>query len=227
MEAGFSVVVLWIAFAGSHLVLSSARVRPALVLHLGLRGFLGLYSLVALATFVPLVRVFAAHKHAGPLLWLTLGPPAVARGLNYMLMAVAFALLIASLLPGSTPPSAMQARGPVGVQGLTRITRHPTLAAFGLFGLAHLLVNGTLGDLGFFGGFPLFAWLGAAHQDGRKSRDLPGYGAVVAATSVIPFAAVLAGRQRLVGRELPLAGLAAGVALAVVIRLAHPHLFGP
>lgn len=227
METVAPLLLFWVAFAGSHVVLSSAGVRPALVRRVGALGFLGLYSLVALATFLPLVQVFAAHKHAGPLLWTTLGPPVLARGLNHVLMAAAFCLLVGSLLPGSTPPSAMQARGPVVARGLTRITRHPMLVAFALFGLAHLLVNGNLGDLVFFGGFPLFAWIGARHQDARKARDLPGYGELVASTSLVPFAAIVGGRQRLVMAELPVAALLLGLALTVVIRLLHPRLFGP
>jgi uncharacterized membrane protein len=39
-----------LAFVGSHLLLSHP-LRPVLAARLGKRGFLGLYSLVALATF--------------------------------------------------------------------------------------------------------------------------------------------------------------------------------
>ena len=36
---------------------------------------------------------------------------------------------------------------------------------------------GALTDLVFFGGFSVFAWIGAAHQDSRKVVDVPGYAA--------------------------------------------------
>jgi len=220
-----AILLLWLAFGATHVVLSSARVRPVLVARLGDGGFLALYSVVALAIFVPLTSVFATHKHAGPLLWQTVGPAAVARGLNHVLMAAALVLLVASLLPGSPPPSAMQARGPAVVRGMTRVTRHPTSTAFALFGLAHLLVNGNLGDLLFFGGFPVFSWVGARHQDSRKLRDVPGYADVVATTSIVPFAAIVGGRQRLA--DFPVGAAALGLALAVVLRLWHHQLFGP
>ena len=100
-------------------------------------------------------------------------------------------------------------------------------AGASLFGLAHLLVNGALGDVLFFGGFPLFAWIGSRHQDERLARNKAGYRELVADTSFVPFAAVLSGRQRLIPRELPWGGFAAGVVLALAVRHWHGALFGP
>jgi uncharacterized membrane protein len=227
METTLLIGGFWAAFAGTHVWLSSARTRAALIERVGAQPFQGIYSLVALATFVPLVWIFATHKHAGPLLWMTIGPPALARLVNYVLMAVALMLFVASLLPSSTPPSSMLARGPATAHGIVRITRHPMLAGFGLFGIAHLLVNGSLGDMLFFGGFPLYAWIGGRHQDSRKMQTVPGYETLVATTSIVPFAAILAGRQRLVARELPIAALAAGLLVTVLLRLYHHRIFGP
>lgn len=226
MTTAALVATFWAAFMASHVALSSSALRPRLVGALGLPPFLGLYSLVAFVTFVPLVWAFFAGRHEGPTLWVTLGPPVVARMASIALMTAAFALFVCSLLPGSTAPSAMQVRGDAGdVHGLLRITRHPQFAAFALFGVAHLLVNGGLAAIVFFGGFPLFAWIGGRHQDQRMLRDRPGYDRVLATTSLVPFAAILAGRQRLVVRELPWAGLAAGVVLAAIVRRYHAALF--
>lgn len=221
------LAILWIAFAGTHVWMSSAGPRARLVDRLGAVGFQGTYSMVALATFGPLLWIFWTHKHAGPLLWSTIGPPEMARIANYVLMAAALALLVCSLVPSGAAPSAMQARGPVTARGLTRVTRHPMLAAFGIFGIAHLLVNGNLGDIVFFAGFPLFAWIGGRHQDSRKVREVPGYEQLVATTSIAPFGAILRGRQRLVVRELPFGALGAGLAGTVLLRTYHHLLFGP
>jgi uncharacterized membrane protein len=218
---------LWLAFAGSHLALSSRGWRAALHARLGENGFRSLYSLLALACFVPLVWIFAHAKHAGPLLWSTLGPAPLARALNGVLMALAGVLLVAALLPASAAPSSMAASGaPRTPRGLLRVTRHPMLAAFGLFGVAHLLVNGALADVLFFGGWPLFAWIGARHQDARLRRDRPGYAAFADATSTVPFAAIAAGRQRLVVGELPWGAIAGGLALVVALQWWHAALFG-
>jgi uncharacterized membrane protein len=152
----------WVLFAGTHLLLSSSLVRPQLIAKVGERPFLGIYSLVALATFLPLVIYYANHKHAGPQLWRTfLGLELLIHDLNLLLMALAFVLLVGGLI--ARPPSSMLASGKPEAYGITRITRHPTFAAFWLFGIAHCLMNGTVGDLVFFGGFSLFACIGAAH----------------------------------------------------------------
>jgi uncharacterized membrane protein len=227
MGATLLIGAFWTAFAGTHVWLSSANARGSLIRRVGPQGFQGVYSVVALATFVPLVWIFATSKHAGPLLWTTLGPPAIARALNYVLMAAALVLLVSSLLPSSTPPSAMQARGPATAHGMLRVTRHPMLAAFALFGLAHLLVNGNLGDVLFFAGFVVFAWVGASHQDSRKRHEVPGYDELMRSTSIVPFAAILAGRQRFVARELPVAAVVIGLVVTVVVRFYHHSLFGP
>jgi uncharacterized membrane protein len=223
------IALLWAGFAGAHLYLSGASVRPRLVARLGPDAFRGVYSLVALIWFGCLVWYYAHHKHTGPLLWTTLGPPALARALSHALMFLAFALLVPAVLPAHAAPSSMAAGGSDAgaARGLVRITRHPLLVGLALFGLAHLLVNGRVGDVVFFGGFPLFVWAGARHQDARLSGDRPGYRNLVAQTSVVPFAAVVAGRQRLVAAELPWGAIAAGLVLAAIVRWWHASLFGP
>jgi uncharacterized membrane protein len=229
MQAALWLAFLWAAFAGSHLVLSSTRFRPRLRARLGEQGFRGVYSLVVLAIFIALVRAYFANRHAGPLLWTTVGPPEVARTLNHVLMGLGLILAASSFAPSGAAPSAMQAppEGIARVRGVTRITRHPTLVALALFGIAHLLVNGSLADVVFFGGFPVFIWIGTRHQDDRMARDRPGYRSVIANTSTLPFGAIVAGRQSLVLRELPLLGVVVGLGLAIVLRVFHAQLFGP
>ena len=65
MSATVWIVLLWLGFAGSHMLLSSVRLRPILVERIGERGYAGVFSLVALGFFVPLVWVYFASKHHG------------------------------------------------------------------------------------------------------------------------------------------------------------------
>lgn len=221
MEAA-GIVAWWVAFAGTHMALSSLRLRPALVARLGERGFQGLYSLVALATFVPLVRAYYQHKHAGPLLWSFTGVPGV-RLAAFALMGVAATLVVAGLVQ---PSPASMAGGKAEVRGVARITRHPLLMGFGVWGVAHLLVASVnAAELAFFGGFPLFAALGCAHQDRRKLVTVgERYRAFHDATPFLPFtrAGALAGLRE---KPVPVA-IAAGVALAFGLRQAHGWLAG-
>src|SRR5207249_624675 len=51
------------------------------------------------------------------------------------------------------------------------------------------------------------------------------YADYLAATSAMPFAAILAGRQRFVWREFPLGAFATGLAVAVALRAVHGSIF--
>jgi len=97
MSPTVTIVLLWLGFAGSHLTLSSVRVRQALVARIGEGPFRGLYSLVAFAFFIPLVWTYFGHKHAGPWLWtLPLGPGL--RWAIYAGMGLAFVLVVAGFI---------------------------------------------------------------------------------------------------------------------------------
>jgi uncharacterized membrane protein len=227
MQEAFILLCWWVLFAGTHIVLSSSLVRPKLIAAVGERPFLGLYSLVAFATLIPLCWYYAKYKHADPRLWQTFGGSFLylpARDLNLVLMTLAFILLVHGLI--ARPPSAMMTSGTPTPYGVTRITRHPTFAAIFLFGVAHCLVNGTLSDLIFFGGFAVFSWIGAWHQDTRKSVDIPGYVAFKDATSFLPFAAILRAKQPLKLDELRWQITLLALILFYVIRAYHPSLFG-
>ena len=224
MNATLIIAGWWLLFGGTHVLLSSARVRPRLVDRLGERSFQAVYSLVALATFVPLCVYYGRHKHLGPQLWVTLEPYLLARDFNIGCMLLAFVLLVGGIL--QRPPSSLLAQGTPQAYGMTRITRHPVFAAAFLFGLAHLALVGALSDVVFFGGFVVFAWLGARHQDQRKSRDLPGYAEFQAATSFVPFAAIVGKKQPFPGRELRWGMILLAVILFYLVRFYHPALFG-
>ncbi len=214
------ILALWLGFGGSHMLMSSARVRSRLVTTMGEGMFLGLYSLVSLGFFVPLVRSYFAHKHAGPLLWsVPIGTPL--RWAVYLGMAVAFVLMVSGLVRPS--PTSIVPGGPTP-RGALRLTRHPLFMGLGLFGLLHLIPNGSAADVAFFGGFPVFAVLGCWHQDRRKlaagSADLRRF---LATTPFLPFT----GSQSWLGiRELGAVVIGAGTAVTVVLRYVHPAWFG-
>jgi uncharacterized membrane protein len=202
------IVALWIAFAATHMGLSSLRLRPRLLERLGERGFLGIYSLVALALFVSLVWVYAGHKHAGPALW-SLGELPGVWVIIYVGMAVALVLAAAGML---TPSPAAMRPGKTEVKGVFRITRHPLSMGIGLFGLMHLLgAQVHAGELAFFGGLVVFSLLACRHF--RRFHEQ---------TPFLPFT----GPGALQGlKEMPVA-IVAGIVVAALLRYFHPTLFG-
>jgi uncharacterized membrane protein len=223
---GYSWIFFWwVAFAGSHYVLSSLGVRRQLIARLGQNGFVGLYSLAAFATFIPLVVTYWRHKHDGPLLWNLAAVPGV-RLLAIAIVGLGAVCLVLSFFQPS--PTGMVPGTPKRSRGVTRITRHPLFLSISLWGLGHMLVNGFLGDAIFFGGFLVHAIIGALHQDARKlALEGESLAPFYAETSLLPFAAIAGGRNRLVLGEIPVLGLAIGVALAAALYVFHPQLFGP
>jgi uncharacterized membrane protein len=220
MEAAAQIAGLWLGFGGTHVLLSSVRLRRRLAGALGEGAFLGLYSLVAFAFFVPLVAIYWGHRHEGPALW-TPGVAGLARLLLYVGMGAAFVLIVSSLL--SPGPAAIRPGG-LTPHGVYRITRHPQNMGLALFGALHVLANPFGSDVAFFGGFVAFGILGSWHQDLRKRvAGPPGFDAFVAATPFFPFA----GRDTLRGlRELSPLAVGIGIAVTVLLRTFHAQLFG-
>lgn len=215
MTPAVSIVLLWLGFAGTHLVLSHLPVRDRVIARVGARPFQGLYSLVALAFFVPMVSIYFDHIHEGPWLWM-LPRGVILSGIVQLGMVVALVLLVSGLVK---PSPASVTPGAAVPTGAFRITRHPVVMGIGLFGLLHLLANASTTDVAFFGGFPLFAVVGARHQDARKiAQKVSGYAEFVAATPFLPFT----GRETLRGlRELSPVALGIGIGAAVLVRWAH------
>lgn len=225
MDPITSILLLWVAFTGTHLGLSSLRLRPRLVERLGANGFLGLYSVVALAIFVPLMSIYFGDRHVGSWWWVVpLGP--VLRGMLYGLMTLAVVLV----LDGVMAPSPASFAGGSGsavdrVRGALRVTRHPLVLGVGLLMALHLIPNASTGDLVFFGGFVAFTVLGARHQDQRKlADDDPEFRAFYEATRFVPFSRPDALRGL---AEIPLLTWAIGIAASAGMRWLHPNGLWP
>lgn len=223
MPAWLAVALLWALFAATHVAPSSEQLRARLVARLGERGFLGAYSLLAFAAFVPLVWFYLANRHEGALLWaIPLG--GAGRWALYAGQAVAWTIAVAGLAsPSPATVGLPEDRRPREPRGVHRITRHPLFMGLGLSGLLHLPANGFASDVAFWAGFPLFAIVGCAHQDARKRAAQPGYADWIARTSFLPFAG--AGALRGV-RELAPVIVVSGIAVTIVLRWLHPLLFG-
>ena len=209
----------WMLFGGTHIGLAADPIRSNLVSRLGAGPFRGIYSLVALASLGFLVFAYASTRPAGGIVldWGMYSP--VTLRIAEILGVLAFVLLFTGffnrtplgMLPGNPAP-----------HGITRITRHPMNMAFALFAIAHLLTNRFAGDWVFFGGFILYGFLGSLHQDRKAARKAKGsLDEFISATSIVPFAAIVAGRQKLKLGEISRLGALVGVLVALAARWAH------
>jgi uncharacterized membrane protein len=207
---------------GIHPVIAGSGLRPRLVQKLGENGFRGLFALLSLAALSWLCVAYSRAPCAP--LWtaprwlyyapLALVPPA------FVLLAGAFSV------PNPTAAGserALERDDPA--RGVLRITRHPFLSAVALWAGVHALVNGSEASLWFFGSHFVTALVGMRDIDRKRMRLNPeAYAKYRARTSLVPFAAIVTGRNRLVLRELWLP-LAIGCVLTLLALLFHDDLF--
>lgn len=211
-------------FVITHLGLSSAAVRNRIVGRLGEKRFLGLYVLIALLTLSWMIAAYA-YAPRNAYLW----PPGPGlRHLPLLIMPLALILIVGGV---TTPnPSAVGMESnihrPDLVQGILRVTRHPVQWGICLWAAAHLLANGDWASVLFFGAFLLVSGLGSWHLD-KRMETLMGepWRQFALATSYVPFAALLSGRQPWVLYELR-RPIMWGLALFGLLLLLHPYLFG-
>jgi uncharacterized membrane protein len=115
---------------------------------------------------------------------------------------------------------------PEPTRGVLRITRHPVMWGVGLWAAIHILANGDLASLLFFGGLLLTALGGAWHLDQRMAAtEGVRWQRFAADTSFTPFVALLTGRQPWAWAEWwrPAAW---GLGAFVLLFFLHVHLFG-
>ncbi len=220
------ILFWWLMFGGMHVIGSSTPVRTAVISRIGLLAFKGLYSLVALATFIPLCYFYLTHKHVGYFLYNSCH---FLQLLAQLFMLAAFIILLQGFTTANpmTSQAELTERFTHTGRGIQRITRHPQNLSFALFGLAHLLTNPYAGDWIFYGGFIVYGIVSARHQDRRLLATGPEETKqFLADTSAIPFAALLKGKQRFGLDEYYPPALAAAVVIFILMRLLHPMLFG-
>ncbi len=219
-----SLVIAGIAFCGSHTLLSSTRLRGSLRDQLGETGFLAVYSLTALATFAWFVVAYSAAPTVelwAPRRWMRLVP--------VLVMPLATILLVAGYSTANPTAVGMErwARADDPAPGILRVTRHPVMWAIGLWALSHLIANGDLASVWFFGAIAALALGGTVLIDRKKRLALGSYWSRLAeTTSNLPLAALGAGRTRLRWRDIGLLRIVAGLLLYAVLYLAHPILTG-
>lgn len=220
------LVLATLLFLGLHVCVSGTRVRGHIVGRLGERPYLALFALASLGAIVWMV---IAYRGTDPAVLWSLGTGG--RHAAYALILIAFYLVVAGL---TTPnPTAVGADNllerPRAARGILKVTRHPFLWGVAVWALAHLIVNGDLASLIFFGGFGLLAVIGPHLIDAKlAAKKGETWRRFAAETSWLPFGAMLRGRTTL--RLIELGWWRPALALALYLAfmlLLHDWLIGP
>jgi uncharacterized membrane protein len=211
-------------FVGAHFVGSSPAVRGRIVALVGKGVFLGLYALVALASFIWMMRAYGAAPTVE--LWPSL--PAL-RAIPVVTMPFACLFAVAGLttrtVTGGGGESLLDEPNPL--KGIATITRHPFLLAVALWGLSHIAANGDAASVLLFGGVAVLALGGMAHIDQRRRASAgAAWGRFASGSSAIPFLAAIQGRVKIDWAGIGATRILAGLALYGIILAAHETAFG-
>ena len=218
-------LILWsILFVGIHFGVSSTALRPRIIGMLGEKPYLALYSILVTVFLVMMIIAFReAPKTA---IW---GSLPVLRQLPLLVMPLSLILLVGGMM-APNPSSVGQGRKlksgyqPTGIQ---RISRHPTLVGFSIWGASHILAKGDLPSLIFFGAFLVLSLLGPGAIDRKRQAELgEAWEKYAAVTSVIPFQAIVQGRNQFVFAEIGWWRVSVTVMVYVFMLYLHPFLFG-
>ena len=210
--------LIWV---GVHVGIAGTAVRGAIAARTGEAGFRIGYSLLSFAAIGFLVRAWQAAETTP--LWFA---PAWLRWILALVMLPAFILFVASFRRNPTAAGGEKLIG-AEATGIQRITRHPMLWSFALWAAVHVIGNGDTAATVFFGAFLVTALAGMPSIDAKLAKRAPADWAKLAATtSILPFGAIAAGRNRLALGEIgwipPVAGLLAWAAMLHF----HARFFG-
>lgn len=215
------------AFLAIHFFVSGTPLRDRITAAIGERPYLGLFSLASVGLIVWLIVAYnRAQTGDDPQLY-DLGEGV--RHLGIPIVAIAFFLGVQGLLLRN--PTSVQmadaARDEAVVTGVLRLTRHPFLWGVALWSAFHVAANGDEASVIFFGTFLVLALFGTVLIDAKRRRKLGAtWTAFAARTSNVPFAAVIAGRNRVRLGEIFAWRFWVAAAIFLVILFCHPRLFG-
>jgi len=149
-------------FLGIHSIRIVAEpARQGMVERMGLWGYKGVYSVIALVGLVLIIVGYGQARLDPVVLY---QPPQFLRHLSMLLMLIVFPGLLAAYFPGR----------------IQDVLKHPMLVAVKAWAIAHLLVNGTLADVLLFGGFLVWAVFDRIsvkrRASGASDLELPRWG---------------------------------------------------
>ena len=171
MDSLAPLLTACVFFVGSHFLMSHPLRRP-LVGRLGEKGFLGLYSLVSLIGFGWMMWEFS-RVPVGAMYWAPTDLIWIVASILTLLAAILFTGSFSGNPalpdPGGDSIRTLAAKVPTGV---FRVTRHPMMWGFALWGLSHMLVAPRMDSFLFNGSLVFLALAGSYGQDRKKQATM-------------------------------------------------------
>jgi uncharacterized membrane protein len=198
----------------SHFLIATSPLRGQLVNRFGEERYLAFYSASSL---VALTWLIVAYLRAPALvLW---AMPSWAAALLLPVALVGSVLIAAGL---STPNPVIVRQGHLFeqadiVRGILRVSRNPFFWGAGLLALAQVIVLGDVAAILAFGSIAFLGIIGSFVLDAKKARQHGrSWRAYAAATSNVPFLAIIGGRQHLSLGEIGPLRIASGFGVLLI-----------
>jgi uncharacterized membrane protein len=189
----FVILGLQLVFAIAHS--GGAAVRPWAEKYLGPRLYRIIFALISLPLAVILIVYFFNHRYDGWQLWQVQGIPGVGT-LVWVLSAISFLFLYPATFNLLEIAAIQKPQVHLYETGIIRITRHPQMVGQVIWCVAHTLWLGTSFTLVTSIGLVIHHLFGVWHGDRRLSQRYgEAFEMVKQRTSIIPFQAIIDGRQ--------------------------------
>ncbi|MFE1746171.1 NnrU family protein [Coleofasciculus sp. H7-2] len=218
----YTMLGLLLGFAIAHSGL--AALRPWGEKKIGPRLYRILFALVSLPLAVVLIVYFINHRYDGLQLWQVQGVPGV-QSVVWVLSVISFLFLYPATFNLLEIAAIEKPQVHLYETGIIRITRHPQMVGQVIWCIAHTLWIGTTFTLLTSVGLVLHHLFAVWHGD-RRLLDRYGeaFEAVKVRTSVVPFQALLQGRQTLKWQEFLRPAYLGVTAFILLLWWAHPWL---
>ena len=213
---------LLLSFAIAHSGL--AALRPWGEKKIGPRLYRVLFASLSIPLAVILIIYFFNHRYDGLILWQVQGVPGI-KTTVWVLSAISFLFLYPATFNLLEIAAIEKPQVHLYETGIIRIARHPQMVGQAIWCIAHSLWIGTtftlLTSLGLIGHHLFAVW----HGDRRlQQRYGEAFTAVKERTSVIPFLAILDGRQSLKVHEFLRPAYLGVLGFILLLWWGHPWL---
>ncbi|MEA5572212.1 NnrU family protein [Calothrix sp. UHCC 0171] len=218
----FFMLGLQILFAIAHS--GGAALRPWAEKYIGARLYRIIFALVSLPLAVILIIYFFNHRYDGLQLWQVQGLVGV-QTFVWVLSAISFLFLYPATFNLLEIAAIQKPQVHLYETGIIRITRHPQMVGQIMWCIAHTLWLGTTFTLVTSFGLILHHLFGVWHGDRRLlARYGEAFASVQQRTSIIPFLAVIDGRQSLKWQEFLRPAYFGVTAFVLLLWWLHPLL---
>ncbi|NJR65771.1 MAG: hypothetical protein HC772_11285 [Leptolyngbyaceae cyanobacterium CRU_2_3] len=216
----FVIFGLLLSFAIAHSGLAALRSRGEKLI--GARLYRVIFALVSLPMAGVLVIYFIKHRYDGFRLWNLQGIAGV-EALVWVLSAISFLFLYPATFNLLEVAAVQKPQVHLFETGIIRITRHPQMVGQVIWCVAHTVWVGTsftlVTSLGLILHHLFAVWHGDRRLQGQYGES---FESLKSRTSVLPFLAILQGRQTLNWQEFARPAYLGVAAFVLLFWWAHP-----